>query len=92
MAERVTVGGVEAPCDASKLADIRFVLMLGDLDDGTLPDSEKLATMARLTRYLFGAERDSVVDALAEANGGALPAEEFSRWLADYLSEVGAKN
>lgn len=92
MSDRVTVGGIDAPCDKSKLDDMRFVLMLGDLDDSTLPDSEKLATMARLTRYLFGGERDVVIDKLVERDGGKLEAESFSKWLAEYLAEVGAKN
>lgn len=92
MAERVTVGGVDAPFDKDKLNDMRFVLMLGDLDDSTLPDGEKLATVARLTRYLFGGERDSVIESLAKSKGGKLEPSEFSEWLAEYLAEVGAKN
>lgn len=92
MPDRITVEGIDAPCDKDKLADMRFVLMLGDLDDEALADGEKLPVMSRLMRYLLGGERDSVMEALAEAHGGVLDAATFSKWLTAYLKEAGAKN
>ena len=92
MSERVTVGGVDAPCDKAKLSDMRFAIMLGELDDPELSDDEKLSVVARLTRYLFGSERYALMDRLAEEMGGNLAPDEFSKWLGLYLAEVGAKN
>ena len=92
MSDRMTVDGIDVPCDREKLADMRFLLMLGDLDDESVDDGSKLAVTARLMRYLLGSERDAVMDALAEANGGKLDAAAFSKWLAAYMKEAGAKN
>lgn len=92
MPDRITIDGIEVPCDKEKLEDIRFLLLLGDIDDDELEDSEKLAAMSRLTRFLFGAERGAIVAKLAEANGGKLEAVEFTKWLIRYLTEVGVKN
>ncbi len=92
MTERIEVGGIDAPCDASKLSDARFMLMLGDLQDEELVDEERLSAMARLTRYLFANERAAVLDALAESNGGTVTVDAFTAWLVDYLKAVGAKN
>lgn len=92
MQDRVTVDGVEAPFDAGKLKDMRLVIMLGDIDDDSLAEGEKVAVLARLTRYLFGSERERIMDDVAEANGGTLDNATFWKWLATYLREVGAKN
>ena len=92
MPDRITVDGIEVPCDKSKLEDMRFLLLLGDLDDDELGDGEKLAAMSRLTRYLFGSERARVVAELAGKSGGTLSAPDFTAWLVKYLAEVGAKN
>ena len=92
MSDRIEIDGISVPCDKEKLEDIRFLLLLGDLDDDELDDSEKLAVMSRLTRYLFGSERGAIVAKLAEANGGKLDGAAFSTWLVKYLSEVRAKN
>jgi hypothetical protein len=92
MSDRIEIDGIDVPCDYGKLEDIRFLLLLGDLDDDELDDSEKLAAMSRLTRYLFGSERGAIVAKLAQANGGALDPKQFTAWLVKYLAEVGAKN
>ena len=92
MSDRIEIDGIDLPCDNEKLEDIRFLLLLGDLDDDELDDSEKLAAMSRLTRYLFGSERSAIVAKLAEANGGKLDGAAFTTWLVKYLSEVRAKN
>lgn len=92
MSDRIEIDGISVPCDPARLADMRFILMLGDLDDEALPDGEKLPVMARLMRYLLGGERDRIMDELAKANGGELDAPTFSKWLTAYLKEAGAKN
>ena len=66
MFDRIEIDGIEVPCDKSKLEDMRFLLLLGDIDDDELEDSEKLAAMSRLTRYLFGSERGAIVAKLAK--------------------------
>ena len=53
----VKVDGIEAPFDKEKLGDVRFVLMIGDLNDDTLDDSAKLSAQAQIMRFLFGGER-----------------------------------
>lgn len=92
MSDRIEIDGIDVPCDYGKLEDVRFLLLLGDLDDDELDDSEKLAAMSRLTRYLFGSERGAIVAKLAEANGGKLDGAAFTTWLVKYLAEVRAKN
>jgi len=88
----VKVEGIEAPYDKVKLGDVRFVLMLGDLNDDTLEDAAKLSAQAQIMRFLFGGERYRILDELAESNGGAVDADAFSSWLAAYFEAVGAKN
>ena len=88
----VTVNGIEAPYDSAKLGDVRFVLMLGELSDDSLADSEKLSAYAHMVRFLFGDERYRILEGLAEANGGSADVDAFSTWLAEYFEAVGAKN
>ena len=33
MSDRIEIDGIEVPCDKSKLEDMRFLLLLGDIDD-----------------------------------------------------------
>ena len=73
MSDRIEIDGIDVPCDYGKLEDIRFLLLLGDLDDDELDDSEKLAVMSRLTRYLFGSERGSLSRPLFTANHPFVP-------------------
>lgn len=89
---KVTVQGIEVPFDKAKLADVRFVIMLGDLNDDTLEDSEKMAAQARVMRFLFGNDRYRILDGIAESNGGNVDGIVFGAWLAQYFEAVGAKN
>ena len=90
--QSVTVDGVEVEFDKSKLADMRFVNMIGDLGDESLDDAEKMAVMAHLMRFLFGSDRYRVQDCIAESNGGMLDGETFGTWLKSFLEAVNAKN
>ena len=94
MAENKTVevGGIEVPADPAKLTDFRFVTMMGDLNDPTLPDVEKMAVQSALLRFVFGERRAEVLDSIADANGGTLTNEAFSEWWVAYLTEANAKN
>ena len=88
----VKVDGIEAPYDAAKLGDMRFVMMLGELNDDTLDDAEKMPILPRIMRFLFGGERYRIQDEIADANGGNLDVTAFSEWLTAYFEAVNAKN
>lgn len=88
----VKVNGVEVPFDKAKLGDVRFVMMLGELNDETLDDAEKMPVLPRMMRFLFGGERYRIQDEIADANGGNLDITAFSEWLAAYFEAVNAKN
>jgi len=88
----VKVNGVEAPYDKAKLGDMRFVMMLGELNDDTLDDAEKMPVLPRIMRFIFGGERYRIQDEIADANGGVLDIAVFTEWLAAYFEAVNAKN
>lgn len=88
----IAVDGIEVPFDASKLADQRLVLMMGDLADETLDAGERLAVQARMLRFVFGSERDRIMDEIAAKSGGTLTADALGAWWVAYLTEAGAKN
>lgn len=88
----VEVGGVEYPLYPERLADMRFVMMMGDLNDEGITDEEKLTLQSSMFRFVFGAERYALLDKVAEASGGVLGAEAFQAWWLGYLSAANAKN
>ena len=53
MSDRIEIDGIDVPCDYEKLEDIRFLLLLGDLDDDELDDSENDAYIERVAREEF---------------------------------------
>lgn len=93
--DTVEVGGVEYPVYRERISDVRFSVMLGDLEDESVSDADKIAVQARALRFLFGGDpsaRDRALDQAAEAAGGILTQEAFSTWFAAYMKAVGAKN
>ena len=88
----VKVGGVEYPLHIDKLSDMRFIVMMGDLNDPTMGDEEKLAVQSKMLRFVFGDGRFDVLDSIAEANGGSVTSEAFAAWWIDYLMAANAKN
>lgn len=89
-ASTIEVGGIAVPFDPDKLSDTRFVVMLGDMDDPTLDAGEKMVVQSRLLRFVFGEERERIMDALAD--GGKLTNEAFSAFWIAFLKAANAKN
>ena len=90
--QTVEVGGVEYPLFPDKLADMRFVMMMGDLNDDGLSDEDKLTIQSSMFRFVFGAGRYGLLDKVAEASGGTLDASAFQAWWLGYLTAANAKN
>lgn len=93
MAEKLEVGGIEVEFDKSKLKDMRFVTMLGDIEDESLSDGEKLVVQSRLLRFVFGrAQRDRIQDELAKKADDNLANDAFASWWVEFLKAANAKN
>jgi len=91
--KKLEVDGIEVEFDKSKLSDMRFVTMLGDIEDDSLDDGEKLIVQSRLLRFIFGrAQRDRIQDELAEKADDNLANEAFSVWWVEFLKAANAKN
>lgn len=93
MAEKLEINGINVEFDKDKLADMRFITMLGDIEDESLSQEEKLIVQSRLLRFVFGrAQRDRIQDELAKKADGSLANEAFSAWWIEFLKAANAKN
>ena len=91
--ESVEVNGVKVEFDKAKLADPRFITLLGDMDDDSLDFGEKAVSQSRILRFVFGrAQRDRIMDELAAKGDGDLSNDAFSAWWVEFLKAANAKN
>ena len=89
----VEVDGITVEFDESMLKDMRFLTMLGDIEDESLDDGEKLIVQSRLLRLMFGrAQRDRIQDELASRADDTLDNAAFSAWWVEFLKAANAKN
>lgn len=90
--ETLEVDGIQVSLDRDKLADTRFITMLGDIEDETFDAAQKMIVQARMLRFVFGGERDRIMDELAERNDGVLKNDAFRAWWIEFLKAANAKN
>lgn len=93
MAEKLEVNGIEVEFDKDKLADMRFITMMGDIESESLPQEEKMIVQSELLNFVFGrVQRNRIQNELAKKNDGKLTNEAFSAWWIAFLKAANAKN
>lgn len=93
MAEKLEVNGIKVEFEKDKLADMRFITMMGDIESESLPQEEKMIVQSELLNFVFGrVQRNRIQNELAEKNDGKLTNEAFSAWWIAFLKAANAKN
>lgn len=87
----VEVDGVSFEYDENMLDDMRTVIAIGSVSDGSLPESEKLVWFSRLSELLF-IDPWGVMSRLAETHGGHVSPDDYNAFFSKALEAMNAKN